>query len=85
MCGFLGEFSFVNKNVTDRDTFDTLLELSKHRGPDSTEIIKDKNYQLGFNRLAILDLSSNNLLRFLDNLLILYDLLATKWRNSLQT
>lgn len=56
MCGFLGEFSFQNI-ITNSKEFTRLLELSKHRGPDSTETLQRENYQLGFNRLAILDIS----------------------------
>ena len=59
MCGFLAEFNFNADTVTSKDSFANLLALSKHRGPDSTEISKQNNYQLGFNRLAILDLSSH--------------------------
>lgn len=59
MCGFLGEFSFGNSDLTNTKSFNALLELSKHRGPDNTSIIQDKGFQLGFNRLAILDLSTN--------------------------
>ncbi|TXG38871.1 asparagine synthase (glutamine-hydrolyzing) [Seonamhaeicola maritimus] len=58
MCGFLTEFSF-NSNITGKSIFTNLLGLSKHRGPDSTEIFSCDHYQLGFNRLAVLDLSEN--------------------------
>lgn len=58
MCGFLGEFTYQNHSVTDAVSFETLLALSKHRGPDATEIIRDFGFQLGFNRLAILDVSA---------------------------
>ena len=57
MCGFLGEFSFNSNSVTSEDSFLQLLELSKHRGPDATEVYRTTQCQLGFNRLAILDLS----------------------------
>ncbi|GAB4164343.1 MAG: asparagine synthase (glutamine-hydrolyzing) [Winogradskyella sp.] len=56
MCGFLGEISFSNK-VTALETFKSLLALSYRRGPDSTKITTERNFQLGFNRLALLDLS----------------------------
>ena len=59
MCGFLAEFSFNNQELTALSDFETLLARSKHRGPDSTEIAQGVNYQLGFNRLAILDLSEH--------------------------
>lgn len=56
MCGFLGEYSFTNI-LSDSKEFKNLLFHSKHRGPDSTKIETGKNYRLGFNRLALLDLS----------------------------
>lgn len=60
MCGFLGEFSFKDENLVSPTTeFRNLLNLSRHRGPDATELLQEKNYQLGFNRLSILDLSVN--------------------------
>ena len=57
MCGFLAEFCFHNNEPTDVANFVELLNLSKHRGPDATLTFRNNNYQLGFNRLAILDLS----------------------------
>lgn len=59
MCGFLAEYTFNSSTLTSEDSFNTLLRLSKHRGPDSTLVCTDRNYQLGFNRLAIIDLSEN--------------------------
>lgn len=58
MCGFLGEFCFNNSVLTEDKKFLELLALSKHRGPDSSGHIRDSGFQLGFNRLAILDVSS---------------------------
>ena len=57
MCGFLGEFCFDIGQLTKKEKFDSLLDLSKHRGPDNTSTYRGENFQLGFNRLAILDLS----------------------------
>lgn len=57
MCGFLAEYNYNIETLSGKASFAMLLELSKHRGPDSTEIVRDTNYQLGFNRLAILDVS----------------------------
>lgn len=57
MCGFLAEFTYTGTNVTEVSTFETLLGLSTHRGPDFTETVRGDYYQLGFNRLAILDVS----------------------------
>ena len=59
MCGFLAEFSFDNQTSITSESFKNLLALSKHRGPDNTSIFKGTNFQLGFNRLAILDTSEN--------------------------
>lgn len=58
MCGLLGEFTFQNHEITGAGSFEKLLSLSKHRGPDDTGTISGSGYQLGFNRLAILDVSS---------------------------
>lgn len=57
MCGFLGEFSYKNEFLSTSEDFTELLNLSKHRGPDNTTTYKFSNFQLGFNRLAILDIS----------------------------
>ncbi|PVW16457.1 asparagine synthase (glutamine-hydrolyzing) [Marixanthomonas spongiae] len=57
MCGFLGEYTFKNI-LSNTNEFSDLLALSKHRGPDATKIEEcEENYRLGFNRLALLDLS----------------------------
>ncbi|NVK51418.1 MAG: asparagine synthase (glutamine-hydrolyzing) [Flavobacteriaceae bacterium] len=58
MCGFLGEFSYSNFLSTKKN-FKDILALSKHRGPDNTNTFKGNNFQLGFNRLSILDLTDN--------------------------
>lgn len=58
MCGFLAEFSFESQNLTNSSAFEDLLLLSGHRGPDHTNKVRGETYQLGFNRLAILDLSA---------------------------
>ena len=57
MCGFLGEFSFNGHPISDSSSFEKLLLLSKHRGPDDTQWHTADNYQLGFNRLAVIDLT----------------------------
>ena len=57
MCGFVGEFTFNKGQITKSDTFKDILNLSHHRGPDYSDIIIDSGFQLGFNRLAILDTS----------------------------
>lgn len=58
MCGFLVEYSPEGKNRLDKHGFISLLNKSKLRGPDSQGYFSnDVNLQLGFNRLAILELS----------------------------
>jgi len=59
MCGFLGEYCFEKEKLTNDSSFKELLKLSHHRGPDFSLTVENSYYQLGFNRLAILDLSTN--------------------------
>ncbi|WP_204346109.1 asparagine synthase (glutamine-hydrolyzing) [Psychroserpens algicola] len=59
MCGFLAEFSFEDQPLIALDDFKSVLALSKHRGPDDTGIYNSNTFRLGFNRLAILDVSKN--------------------------
>jgi asparagine synthase (glutamine-hydrolysing) len=56
MCGFLGE---ITTQLIDPNSFQKLLDLSINRGPDQQGFWSDTVCQLGFNRLAILDLSEN--------------------------
>ena len=56
MCGFLGEYKKEGHLISQLE-FTNLLALSKHRGPDSTKTSQGEFYQLGFNRLALLDLT----------------------------
>lgn len=53
MCGFLGEYN----TTTERSKFTSILHLSKHRGPDSSAVWSGQGIRLGFNRLAIQDIS----------------------------
>ena len=56
MCGFLIEYA--RNNLIPKESFLGLLALSKKRGPDFQGYSSHKNIiQLGFNRLAIVDLS----------------------------
>lgn len=57
MCGFLGEYSF-QFSLSQKHDFEALLYRSKHRGPDATKLYKGAYFQMGFNRLALLDLTS---------------------------
>jgi asparagine synthase (glutamine-hydrolysing) len=58
MCGFLGQFGGrINGDV--QDDLIRLLHLSKSRGPDETAVYTNgKDLWMGFNRLAILDVSA---------------------------
>ncbi|MCX6188599.1 MAG: hypothetical protein NTW54_03175, partial [Bacteroidetes bacterium] len=57
MCGFIGEYGRFLLGESD---FNTLLDLSKKRGPDHQQTYKiDGQIQLGFNRLSIQDLSEH--------------------------
>lgn len=58
MCGiwlFVGDYKLYNPKI---------YELLESRGPDQQNIIKNKNFQIAFYRLAIQDLSSNGLQPF---------------------
>ncbi len=58
MCGYLVEYSPEGKNRLAKHDFISLLNKSKLRGPDSQGYFSnDANLQMGFNRLAILELS----------------------------
>ncbi|MDC8000092.1 asparagine synthase (glutamine-hydrolyzing) [Aequorivita todarodis] len=58
MCGFLVEYSLDNKKGLAKYDFIRLLNKSTMRGPDSQGYFSnDVNLQVGFNRLAILELS----------------------------
>ena len=59
MCGIFGEFVFKG-SLTEKEQFFSLLKKSRKRGPDSEGYFSnEKNIRLGFNRLAILDLTAN--------------------------
>ena len=42
----------------ESEDFKNILSLSENRGPDHTGIYNNKNIQLGFNRLKIIDLTN---------------------------
>jgi asparagine synthase (glutamine-hydrolysing) len=56
MCGFLGE---IATQLIPQNSFQKLLDLSINRGPDQQGFWANEVCQLGFNRLAIIDLSEN--------------------------
>ncbi len=57
MCGITGVFD--GKKAIDRDTFTGLNNLLSHRGPDDGQcwIAENRQFALGFRRLAIIDTS----------------------------
>src|SRR6056297_2977604 len=55
MCGLLGQYNYPRKDTVN---FRYLLSMSTHRGPDQTGIWSQDRITLGFNRLAILDLTT---------------------------
>ena len=58
MCGIFGEFCPTG-GLTHQSEFGALLALSRNRGPDADHVYRDSSCALGFNRLAILELSDH--------------------------
>ncbi len=58
MCRIFGEFSFTG-HLSAYDHFKWTNSLSKKGGPDSTRFWEDTKCRMGFNRLAIIDVSEN--------------------------
>lgn len=58
MCGFFGEYT---NQILAEIEFKELLDKSINRGPDQQNIWKDQHFQVGFNRLSILDVSENGI------------------------
>ena len=58
MCGIAGIFQddkySINSNLKN------MLDIAKHRGPDSQGLFISENYGIGMNRLSIIDLDSGN-------------------------
>tara|TARA_Y100000816_G_scaffold288727_1_gene273838 strand:+ start:108 stop:1943 length:1836 start_codon:yes stop_codon:yes gene_type:complete len=67
MCGFVSYIgqNFNNKKI--KTLFDKLSKINKHRGPDSTRSLHEKNYSIIFRRLSIIDLSNKSNQPFLSN------------------
>ena len=59
MCGFVAIISkeIINKNVSQ--TFNQLVKINKHRGPDKIKSFNEKKYSIVFRRLSIIDLSND--------------------------
>jgi asparagine synthase (glutamine-hydrolysing) len=54
MCGFFGQF---NQQNLPESEFKSLLALAQRRGPDDSGYYEGENFQFGFNRLSIIDVS----------------------------
>ncbi len=60
MCGFIGSYNIkISKNKLKIAT-----KSIEHRGPDDTKITIGKNWSIGFNRLAIIDLNKRSMQPF---------------------
>ena len=57
MCGFIGEYVFNAKDKSNFVDLTKILKLSFNRGPNHSGSTSKDNFQLGFNRLSIQDLS----------------------------
>ncbi|MFV0394969.1 MAG: asparagine synthase B [Coprobacillaceae bacterium] len=68
MCGFL----VVGSNKISKEVFKECLDICKYRGPDHQHISQEGPITWGFNRLSIMDLSSNGNQPFMyqDNTLV---------------
>ena len=60
MCGFIGIFKNTNK-FSYKKIVTRSLNFLKHRGLDDNGIYEDNNIALGFQRLAIQDLTNNGM------------------------
>ena len=57
MCGFFGIFSPNGVNF-EKKKLENLTNLLHHRGPDQNGYFVDKNINLGFKRLSIIDIKN---------------------------
>lgn len=67
MCGFVSYIgqSFNNKKI--KSLFNKLSKINRHRGPDNTSTLYEKNYSIIFRRLSIIDLSKKSNQPFLSD------------------
>lgn len=57
MCGILGVINLDGKQNINKPKFRYLNNLLKHRGPDDSGILHEKEFSFGHRRLSIIDLS----------------------------
>jgi asparagine synthase (glutamine-hydrolysing) len=60
MCGIYGKIDLQKKSDNNTDGIKKMMIESAYRGPDSQEIKVINHVQLGFNRLAIIDLDARS-------------------------
>ena len=60
MCGICGVLNLNNKSREEISTLLQMLEMIRHRGPDSRGVYRDKNLIMGDVRLSIIDLFSGD-------------------------
>ena len=58
MCGFVGKFGLPDKKIKEAG------KIIYHRGPDMQNFLNGKDWSIAFNRLSILDLSSEGMQPF---------------------
>ena len=58
MCGFVGKFGVPDKKIQEAG------QIILHRGPDMQNFLNGKDWSIAFNRLSILDLSSEGMQPF---------------------
>lgn len=59
MCGILGQINFNKKININTELFKQSLDLQAHRGPDDSDIYREKEIIFGHRRLSIIDLNSH--------------------------
>ena len=77
MCGFLVTVS--KKDAINESIHRESLSLINHRGPDSTNVINDKRFWLGFNRLSILDLDERSSQPFFNSMRDIFCFLMVRY------
>ena len=60
MCGFAGIFKSTPLNDTDLKDLENMSKCIRHRGPDDSKSVIDKNCALAFRRLSIIDLEKGS-------------------------
>ena len=56
MCSICGEVSFSFSDLLNENVINKMNKTLKHRGPDESDVFKDKYAILGHNRLSVIDI-----------------------------